>query len=294
MKKSITYHLVLWVLKQKGIKKVFSQNPINYKALRKDDVHTPAGNFYRQNHVSRFPVLETNITELRQDSDTLLIFIHGGAFVSGPAQHHWDTAKTIYAHTKHTIWLCDYPKAPEKNIVEISQNIDEVFSLALKKYNPENIKIIGDSVGGTIAISLVQRIVRSKGAIPSKLILISPVVDATLQNPSIDTIDKTDPMLSKKGVLSAKQMCAGQISLTDSSISPLFGELTHFPPTFLFLAENDITYPDQELFVEKLKQQHVPHTVYIGHGMPHIWPLLPIMKEAKTALSQIIKILGGE
>lgn len=35
----------------------------------------------------------------------------------------------------------------------------------------------------------------------------------------------------------------------------------------------------------------VKHRVFIGEGMPHIWPLLPVMKEAGVALDKMIKLL---
>lgn len=33
--------------------------------------------------------------------------------------------------------------------------------------------------------------------------------------------------------------------------------------------------------------------VIIGKNMPHIWPLLPVMKEAKRSLNEIIKTLNN-
>jgi len=74
----------------------------------------------------------------------------------------------------------------------------------------------------------------------------------TMVNPEIEKIDGNDPMLSKMGVLSAKKMCAENNDLKNVMISPLYGSFEKFPKTILFLAENDITYPDQQLAVQKL------------------------------------------
>ena len=62
---------------------------------------------------------------------------------------------------------------------------------------------------------------------------------------------------------------------------------------FLFLAENDITYPDQQLTVQKLIKAKVNVEVIEGKEMPHIWPFLPVMKEAKTALKMLINRLNN-
>jgi hypothetical protein len=54
------------------------------------------------------------------------------------------------------------------------------------------------------------------------------------------------------------------------------------------MAEHDITFPDQLLFSKELNREKIDTQINIGKEMPHIWPLLPVMKEAKIALNQII------
>lgn len=295
MKKSITYYITLLAIKVKGLKRTFSQSPVDYKKLRQEDVHAPGNTYLRKSHrINTFTERDTTLTEIKpiKESTALLLLIHGGAFVSGPAQHHWDAVKKIAEHTRHTVWLCNYPKAPEHNISLISENIDQVYRKALQQFDSKEITVLGDSVGGTLAIALTQRLIQKEITLPHQLILISPVVDATLSNPEINAVDKLDPMLSKKGVLSAKEMCAEHNDLHDVSISPINGTFERFPKTLLFLAQHDITYPDQQLLVKKLERSHIDHEIVYGEGMPHIWPLLPIMKEAKIAFNRILDVLN--
>jgi len=112
---------------------------------------------------------------------------------------------------------------------------------------------------------------------------------ATISNLQIDKIDKTDVILSKRGVYSAMKMCAEDNDLSNPLISPINGSFKEFPYTILFLAENDITYPDQQLVVQKLIKEDVKIEVITGKNMPHIWPLLRFFKEAEiTFNTQII------
>jgi acetyl esterase/lipase len=293
MKQSFTYYIVLLILKIKGIKKDFSQDPIDFKKIRKADIHRPKSTFYKQKIKRNFNVANTSITEVKahENSKGLILFIHGGAFVSGPTQVHWDAIQKIATKTQKTVWMCDYPKAPEHKITEISENIDAVYAAALEAFSGNEISLIGDSVGGTLSTALVQRLVKTELELPHKIILISPVMDATLSNPDIEKVDLVDPILSKAGVLSAKKMCAENNGLKSPIISPLFGSFENFPTTVLFLAENDITYPDQKLAVQKIKESNVDLEVIDGKNMPHIWPFLPVMKEAKISLDEIIKHL---
>jgi len=109
-----------------------------------------------------------------------------------------------------------------------------------------------------------------------------------MSNPAIETVEKIDPMLSIAGILCAKKMCAGNTDLKDPLISPLYGDFERFPKTILFLAQNDIMYPDGKLAEIKMRKSNVKMEVIQGKNMPHIWPFLPVMKEAKTALNKII------
>lgn len=283
---------MLYILKIKGIKKAFEQSPINYQELRKNDVYIPKNKYFKNSRTKTFTISNSTIIEINQNSDRLILFIHGGAFISGPAQHHWNTIEKIAKKVNQTIWLCNYPKAPEHKLNEISKNIDLIYNSASLKFKPEKISIIGDSVGATMTISLVQRLVKNKLNPPSKIFLISPVMDCSMENFEIDNIEYKDPILSKQGVISANSMCSNDGNLKNPLMSPIFGSFDKYPLTYLFMAENDITFPDQMIFSKKLKEFEIKNKIIIGKNMPHIWPLLPIIGESKTALNLIIKELN--
>lgn len=293
MKPSLSYRLTQFIIKLKGLKKNFSKDPIDYKRIRKEDMKVPKGSFFEQNIRHSFDLHKTWITEIAttETPKQLLLFVHGGAFVSGPAQIHWDAAKQIAKQTQYTIWMCDYPKAPEHDISEISENMDAIFDKALERFQPNKITLLGDSVGGTLITALVQRLVSANQELPKQIVLISPVMDSSMSNPDITQLEEKDIILSTKGVLSAKKMCAKNVDLKDPMISPIYGSFDSFPRTILFFGENDIMYPDEKLTAQKLADSKVDTTIVLGEQMPHIWPLLPVMKEAKIALQQIVDFL---
>lgn len=288
---NLSYQIIKLVLRLRGVKKIFSEDPINYLKLRKGDVYEASGRFFKNHGMNTFPISRTKITAFKSDSDSgrLLIFVHGGAYVSGPTQLHWNAIKEILKHTVHTTWLCDYPKAPEHKIPFICDQMDKVYKEAQQKHPSKEIVLIGDSVGGSLITSLTQRLVLTEQPLPTQLILISPVMDATMTNPEIEAVDVIDPMLSKLGLLSAKKMCAANEDVSDVLISPINGSFVNFPQTHLLMATDDITYPDQKIFAEKLKEAGVDHHIIEAENMPHIWPILPVMQESKKALMNIIK-----
>ena len=54
----------------------------------------------------------------------------------------------------------------------------------------EQITLIGDSVGGTLVTTLTQRLIQNNDELSNKILLISPVMDATMSNKQIDIVDQ--------------------------------------------------------------------------------------------------------
>jgi acetyl esterase/lipase len=293
MRNSISFYLVLLVLKLKGKKRLFSQVPLDVRGLRRDDVKVPRGTFYKSNAVRNFEVDGFKVTALETESlgGRLMIYLHGGAFVSGPGQHHWDTIKKIHKDTGINIWLVDYPKAPEYTVDKANKVIDALYQKALEVYTGKDIILMGDSAGGNLCISLTQRIIRAKIDKPALLILVSPVIDASFSNPAIKAIDPLDPILSIDGVRSANELFAGNKALTDPTLSPIFESLEGFPKVIMYVGDRDICAPDEIEFAKELKAQRVDLDLIREQEMIHIWPLLPVMKEASIALNDLIEKL---
>lgn len=292
---SIGYLLVKLVLKLKGEKKSWSQDPIDYHKKRKQDIHAPntkllLGSTFETKELCNSRV--TSIIPKNTHTDFLLLYCHGGAFVYGPTRENWIAIAKIAKQARSHAWMVDYPKAPENTIKMITESIYQVYLEAIKTYNPSKIILIGDSVGGNLIMTLTQRLLKEGHKLPNRLIAITPMVDASLTNPKIEKIDLIDPILSIKGVKSAKKMCAGQLTLKDEMISPVYGNFNNFPPMHLFTATNDICTPDQELLIDKVKESDGVIEVITGKGMPHIWPILPILSEAKTAIKKIVSIIN--
>lgn len=294
---SISYYIVRFVLKAKGLKKIFLTDPVDYKKLRKDDIRKPSKRLLKGSSAEQFTRMKTTITKIvpqkAKREDFLVLYCPGGAFISGPNLLSWDSAANLVKRTGITMWMVDYPKGPETKIKETAANLDAVYAAALEVYDASKIILMGDSAGGGLILTLTQRLIEEQKALPQRLIAICPAFDCSLSNPEIDLVDPLDPMLSKKGIASAKKMCCGDLNPRDPIFSPLFGRFDGFPPVHLFMGEHDILYPDQKLGRDKMKAAGIDLEVIYGEKMPHIWPLIPVMKEARDALLKIETIINN-
>lgn len=295
---TLLYKLTILLIRILGIKRNFSEDPINYEKIRKDDEKEPKNLSSKKFIINEIRIKQSLITEIvpkeRTKRSSHILFIPGGAFISGPTKHHWDFIKRIVSKTQLSLWLIDYPKAPEKNINQINENINAVYELALEKKSEQKLILIGDSVGANLIMSLTQRLIEEKTPLPYQLILMTPVFDSSMSNKAITMLDNKDPMLSKLGVLSAKKLCARGIELKDPRISPLYGSFKNFPRTMLFLGGRDIMFADGLLGMHKMKEAGVELEVIIENRMPHIYPLLPLMTESKNAMQKIVDEIRNE
>lgn len=297
--KSIIYHLTLLFIRIKGYKKIFGQDPMLYEKLRKEDVFAAPNKLVNKHDVRTFEVAESRVTEITPKDATptkayVVLFVHGGAMVAGPGQHHWDSLSYVIKKTGVKFWLVNYPKAPEHKIPQIAQNIDAVYAEARKTHESSQIFLMGDSAGGNLILTLTQRLIQAGETPPKGIIPITPAVDVTFTNDAIDLIDPRDPMLSKKGVMSASRMSAGELDLDDPMMSPINGSFEKFPKTLMFLAGRDILYPDAKVAAYEMKKKGVSLELVEESRMIHIWPLLPVLREAKEALNKISEFINEE
>lgn len=60
---SLQYYLLKVLIRLKRVRQNFNSNPINFREIRKSDIHHPKAKFFNKQGVSRFIVANTNITE---------------------------------------------------------------------------------------------------------------------------------------------------------------------------------------------------------------------------------------
>ena len=100
-----------------------------------------------------------------------------------------------------------------------------------------------------------------------------------------------DPMLGIEGAREIGKAWAGDLDTKDYKVSPLFGEVDKLPKTTVFVGTHEIIYPDIVEFYNKLHDNGVDAELIVGEEMSHVYPLYPMVPEAKEAFNQIVEIL---
>jgi len=171
---SLGFSLVKLILKLKKEKQSWSQETINYKKKRKQNILRPnkwllSGTSFQTKTLGATTI--TSITPKNKNTDTLVFYCHGGAFVYGPTIENWIALAKIAKGARSAAWMIDYPKAPEHKIKVVTENVFNAYQEAIKKFDPSKIILMGDSAGGNLILTLTQRLLKENIALPGMLIV---------------------------------------------------------------------------------------------------------------------------
>lgn len=222
-------------------------------------------------------------------SKTVIIYLHGGAFIEEPTVFHLRFIDKLAFNSKLGVYLPIYPLAPNHTYKEAFNFIMYIY-LKLKKSGKEII-LMGDSAGGGLAVSFTQYLNNFDIPLPKKLVLFSPWLDLTLSNSHIKDYEKKDPMLATYGLREIGKIWAGKLKLTNYKVSPIYGDFTKLPRMLIFVGTKEIFYPDVALLASILKANRIKTKLVVGQGKFHAYPLYPT-KDGKEALEIVLAYLS--
>ena len=217
-----------------------------------------------------------------------VLYLHGGAYVHTITIVHWMFLDKIMAKSNCYMVVPLYPLAPAYNYKDTFSVLTRLYDMVISD-SGVNLTIMGDSAGGGLSLALTQ-IAHEKGLkLFNNLIMISPWLDITMQNPEIKDILPKDPMLDmsleKEGLL-----YAGGENRTNPYLSPIYGEINLPINMAILIGTSDIAYPDCKKLYFKAKEKGVNINYIEKENMMHCYPLMPI-PEAEEAINKIVNLI---
>ena len=225
-------------------------------------------------------------------SDTIIVYLHGGGYVSTAVLPHSLLVDTLAHKTGADVVMPLYPLAPHHTWQEAHQLVLNLYLRILSENPDKRIILMGDSSGGglaaVIALSLAERGIRQ----PDELILLSPWVDVTHTNPDIADYVDVDPLMAPDPLTVIGQTWAGETPTTDWHLSPIYGDLSALERVTTFVGSREIFLPDNSLFHAELIKAGTHSTLHIGENLNHVYPMSPT-PEGRRAREEIIRIITG-
>jgi acetyl esterase/lipase len=194
--------------------------------------------------------------------------IHGGALImgGGPVCRLMGSATALV--NRMITWAVDYRMPPHDPYPAALDDCVSVYRALLQERSPLDIFVGGASAGGNLAAALL---VRAKGEglpMPAGLVLISPEVDLTESGDSFQVNLGVDNVLTGS-LMQTNLLYAAGHDLSDPYLSPLFGDVTGFPPTFIQAGTRDLFLSNAVRMHRKLRLAGVDAELHVFEAMPH-------------------------
>jgi acetyl esterase/lipase len=192
-------------------------------------------------------------------------------------------------------FMADYRLAPFNKFPAALDDCERAYRALLERgFKPERIAIAGESAGGALVLGVLQRIRKAGLPMPACAIPISPVTEMGRLHapPSRAHKRKSDPLLPIAALQRVDEMYAGDWDASDPELSPLYADLTGFPPLFLMASDNEVLRDDTVLFAQRAQEAGLSVKLEVWPILPHAFPLfVRWMPEARQAIADIVAFI---
>lgn len=197
----------------------------------------------------------------------IYIDFHGGGLIMGGGEACRVMTGMAALTSGMTTWGVDYRMPPLHPYPAALDDAIAVYRAALETRDPSSIFVGGGSAGGNIAAALMLR-ARDEGLpMPAALVLNTPQIDLTEAGDTFQTNRGVDNVL--RSLREVNLLYANGHDLTGPYLSPIFGDVSGFPPTFLKSGTRDIFLSNTVRMHRKLRAAGVEAELHVGEAMPH-------------------------
>jgi acetyl esterase/lipase len=223
-------------------------------------------------------------------TDGVVLYLHGGAFITETPMFHGALLSRICRTARARGLMVRYRLAPEH---QYPQALDDCVGayrwLLTQGYEANRVTVAGDSAGGNLTLALLLRL-RDEGLpLPAGAVALSPVTDLTFSGDSVRRNDGIDDMFSADLMDGMVPVYLASPDLrTDPYVSPVFGDFAGLPPLLLIVGSTELLLDDSV----RVAQRWPSATLLVWHGMPHVFPgfdFLPEAREATQRISQFVR-----
>jgi acetyl esterase/lipase len=221
-----------------------------------------------------WPVYHT-VPSLSPETSNHVVFLHGGGFINEIVSAHWRFVGCLTRDAPARCVVPIFPVAPQGKAVDVVPAVGNLLRELLESGGPANVSIVGQSAGAGLALAAAQWLRDSGFPQPKILILVSPLLDASVGGEEQAAIAPRDLILDVPGLAEAGRLYAGTLDVRHPLVSPVNGDLHGLAPMIVFSGTRDLLHPDSVALAEKARQADAPIDLQVERGLPHSYPLLP-------------------
>ena len=203
-----------------------------------------------------------------------LIYMHGGAWMQGSPETHWDITSRIAAACDQVVISVDYALAPEHPFPAAVNDCQAVVRWCFKQarelgVRADSIAVGGDSAGGNLAAAMTLVFRDTPQQLRAQL-LIYPGMDFSTDRPS-HRENADGPIVTVASMPTVNAMyCPDAKDLSNPLAAPLLAR-SHagLPPAFVAVAEHDPLRDEGVAYAHALREAGVQVQLDRGPGLIH-------------------------
>lgn len=240
------------------------------------------------------------------DSSRRVLYIHGGAFIAGSPNSHRTITSKFSEVANAAVLAIDYRLMPEHRRIDGIADCRRAYRWILEhgpgdQGPPSRFFMGGDSAGGNLSLVMAAWARDEKLRAPDAVVAMSPLTDSRYSGPSIHGNLATDTMLGPlfgilakipRVILSWMFVLENRLRQGNPLVSPVYGDLSHLPPTLLQVSESEMLRDDALRYVNKARKAGSPVYLQSWAGLLHVWQIFyPDVPEAGEAWQRIDEFL---
>jgi epsilon-lactone hydrolase len=203
-----------------------------------------------------------------EDDRRVFFDIHGGAWVLGGGDLCKRTTIASAQAVQLCTWSVDYRMPPDHPFPTPLDDCLVAYRMLLDERSPSEIVVGGASAGGNLAAALILK-ARDEGLpLPAAAIFNTGAFDLTGAGDSWQINDGLDNVLSGP-VEPCTELYAGGHDRREPYISPLFGDLTGFPPALFLTGTRDRLLSDNVRMHRALRKAGIDAQLHVWEAASH-------------------------
>ncbi len=218
-----------------------------------------------------------------------LIYVHGGSFVEEAISYQINFACKIAKLTNSTLVIPRYTLIPDGNYNKLYSLMDKIYKIVIDRCKDYN--LLGDSSGGfVLAYSMYLR--DNNKVLPKNVLLLSPWVDLSMENPELIESMKLDAMSGLYGNKYCGKLWADDLDVKNPKISSMYGTFNNLSKITIATGSYDILKPDCVRLSQKLEEQGIDYNYIEFKNQGHDFGCYPTV-EGKKLIEYFASIINN-